>query len=84
MLTGRLSPDVRWLAYVSDESGRNELYVIPFAPEDAASKRVGGEMADLHYRRRPTSVARGWQGAVLCHLRSETHVYGSQGWPREL
>jgi serine/threonine protein kinase len=43
MLTGRLSPDVRWLAYVSDESGRNELYVIPFAPEDAAGKRVGGK-----------------------------------------
>jgi eukaryotic-like serine/threonine-protein kinase len=26
----RLSPDARWLAYVSDESGRNEVYVTPF------------------------------------------------------
>lgn len=25
-----LSPDARWLAYVSDESGRSEVYVVPF------------------------------------------------------
>ena len=28
---GRLSPDTRWLAYVSSESGRNEVYVRAFA-----------------------------------------------------
>src|SRR5208283_5497016 len=28
--TGRLSPDGRWLAYVSNESGTNEVYVRPF------------------------------------------------------
>jgi Tol biopolymer transport system component len=28
----RLSPDGRWIAYVSDESGRNEVYVQPFPP----------------------------------------------------
>jgi Tol biopolymer transport system component len=27
---GRFSPDGHWLAYVSDESGRNEIYVVPF------------------------------------------------------
>ncbi len=27
---GMFSPDGRWLAYVSDESGRNEIYVRPF------------------------------------------------------
>jgi Tol biopolymer transport system component/predicted Ser/Thr protein kinase len=27
-----LSPDSRWLVYISDESGRQELYVQPFAP----------------------------------------------------
>ena len=27
---GRFSPDVRWLAYASDESGRYEVYVQPF------------------------------------------------------
>jgi len=27
---GRLSPDGRWMAYSSDESGRTEVYVVPF------------------------------------------------------
>ncbi len=27
-----ISPDGRWLAYTSDESGRFEIYVIPFSP----------------------------------------------------
>jgi Tol biopolymer transport system component len=27
---GQFSPDGRWLAYTSDESGRNEIYVRPF------------------------------------------------------
>jgi serine/threonine protein kinase/Tol biopolymer transport system component len=27
---GQFSPDGRWVAYVSDESGRNEVYVAPF------------------------------------------------------
>ena len=29
---GYLSPDSRWIAYLSDESGRQELYVQPFNP----------------------------------------------------
>jgi hypothetical protein len=28
-LGGRLSPDGRWLAYLSNETGRNEVYVVP-------------------------------------------------------
>ena len=32
-----LSPDARWLAYVSDESGRNEVYLRPF-PETRSGK----------------------------------------------
>ncbi|MDP3767454.1 MAG: hypothetical protein Q8S13_05525, partial [Dehalococcoidia bacterium] len=32
-----LSPDGRWLAYVSDESGRSEIYVRPF-PDAARAK----------------------------------------------
>ena len=31
-----ISPDGRWLAYTSDESGRFEVYVIPFAPDGAS------------------------------------------------
>ena len=29
-VTGAFSPDGRWVAYVSNESGRNEVYVAPF------------------------------------------------------
>jgi eukaryotic-like serine/threonine-protein kinase len=42
-----LSPDGRWLAYVSDETGRNEIYVRPFPDVDAAKRTVsvnGGTM----------------------------------------
>jgi len=35
---GTVSPDGRWLAYVSDESGRFEIYVRPF-PDVTKSKR---------------------------------------------
>jgi serine/threonine-protein kinase len=42
-----LSPDGRWLAYGSDETGRNEIYVRPFPDVDAAKWSVsvnGGVM----------------------------------------
>ena len=34
---GQFSPDGRWVAYVSDESGRNEIYVRTFSPATAAT-----------------------------------------------
>ena len=40
-----LSPDGRWLAYVSDESGREEVYVKPFPDADTGQwlvSRTGG------------------------------------------
>ena len=33
-LSPSFSPDGRWLAYVSDESGRNEVYVRPYPEHD--------------------------------------------------
>jgi eukaryotic-like serine/threonine-protein kinase len=36
----RLSPDMRWVAYQSDESGRPEIYVRPFPDVDAAKWQV--------------------------------------------
>jgi Tol biopolymer transport system component len=52
---GQLSPDGRWLAYVSDESGRAEVYVQPFAAGAApgSGKAVAGKW--------PISAGGGWQ-----------------------
>jgi len=38
---GRFSPDGRWIAYTSDESGKPEVYVQPFRPGDWASVPAG-------------------------------------------
>ena len=51
---GRFSPDARWIAYASDESGRSEIYIQPFpAPPNGGSKtpisRDGG--IQPHWRR---------------------------------
>jgi serine/threonine protein kinase len=35
---GRLSPDGRWMAYTSDESGRNEIYVISLLEPHGATR----------------------------------------------
>jgi Tol biopolymer transport system component len=36
---GRFSPDARWIAYASDESGRSEIYIQPFPlPPNGGSK----------------------------------------------
>jgi Tol biopolymer transport system component len=40
---GAFSPDGRWVAYTSDESGRNEVYVRPFTPP-GATPRVDGKV----------------------------------------
>jgi dipeptidyl aminopeptidase/acylaminoacyl peptidase len=33
----RFSPDGRWIAYQSDESGKDQVYVLPFAPSASAA-----------------------------------------------
>jgi eukaryotic-like serine/threonine-protein kinase len=41
---GKFSPDGRWVAYVSDESGRDEIYVRTFSPNfAAAASDTGGK-----------------------------------------
>jgi Tol biopolymer transport system component len=40
---GRLSPDGRWVAYTSNESGRSEVYVRPFTPPGATPSLAGGK-----------------------------------------
>jgi Tol biopolymer transport system component len=40
----QISPDERWLAYTSVESGRSEIYVVPFSPAaNADAKPVAGK-----------------------------------------
>jgi len=70
----RLSPDGRLIAYVSNESGKNEVYVRPFSPGASTSgtnrcraasrsSRVGGAgmSASVSRRRRSRPVSR-----ILC------------------
>jgi len=46
----RLSPDERWLAYVSDEAGRNAIYVRPFPNVNGGKWRVSGAAAGFSPR----------------------------------
>ena len=39
---GTFSPDGRWVAYQSNESGRNEVYVRPFVPPGAEPRATAG------------------------------------------
>ena len=39
---GRFSPDGRWIAYTSDESGRNQVYVRPFDASAATGSSPAG------------------------------------------
>ncbi|HEX9562832.1 MAG TPA: hypothetical protein VF981_02630, partial [Gemmatimonadaceae bacterium] len=41
----RVSPDGRWLAYLSDESGQRQLYVTPFPDPRSAKRAVSTESA---------------------------------------
>ena len=64
---GQFSPDGRWVAYQSDESGKNEVYVAPFpGPGGSGRSRPagafcpdGGMMALRSFISRPTTSS--WQ-----------------------
>jgi serine/threonine-protein kinase len=43
------SPDGRWIAYVSDESGGNELYIRPFPAADAKWRVSSSGTLDEHF-----------------------------------
>ena len=47
-----LSPDGKWMAYQSDETGRTEIFVRPFPNTDAGKRQVssGGGVAPLWSR----------------------------------
>jgi hypothetical protein len=48
---GRFSPDVRYVAYVSDESGRNEVYVQTFPPAEGKWQVSAGGGTRPRWRR---------------------------------
>lgn len=48
---GHFSPDGRWLAYVSNESGRDEVYVQSFPPSGGKWQVSTGGGAQPHWRR---------------------------------
>jgi eukaryotic-like serine/threonine-protein kinase len=41
-IEGRFSPDMRWIAYVSDESGSNEIYVRGFSQDSGSASVEAG------------------------------------------
>jgi Tol biopolymer transport system component len=41
--SGRISPDGRWIAYDSDESGRTEVYVRPFPAVESGRSQISAE-----------------------------------------
>lgn len=45
LAVARFSPDGRWIAYSSDESGRNEIYVRPLDPSSAVGSSAAGSAA---------------------------------------
>ena len=63
---GRISPNGRWLAYVSNESGAFEVYVSPL---NGSSKQTR-----LDGRRRPSAMARGRERAAVHRRRSSVDV----------
>jgi eukaryotic-like serine/threonine-protein kinase len=80
---GKFSPDGRAVAYVSDESGREEVYVHPFgrAGEAVAVSTEGGNAPnwspdgkELYYRRGDAFLAAGvgWAGGALSVSDSRT------------
>jgi serine/threonine protein kinase len=42
----KISPDGQWLAYTSDESGRNEIYVRPYSEVDSGKWQVSNDGGD--------------------------------------
>ncbi|MGH9785611.1 MAG: TolB family protein, partial [Terriglobia bacterium] len=76
------SPDGRFLAYVSDESGRPEIYVQPFPgpggkwqiSTDGGTEPVWGHNGELFY----------WNGNRLMAVETKTQPTFSAGIPRLL
>ena len=86
------SPDGRWLAYISDESGGNEVYVIPY-PDAGKRYQIssgggGGPVwsangRELYYHR-PKERTRGNELLLVFAVDIQTEPEFRPGIPREL
>ena len=63
---GVFSPDGRWVAYHSNESGRNEIYVRSFVPPGAVGTATGEAGASGRCPRRAASFRPGGPTAKSC------------------
>jgi len=70
---GHFSPNGLYFVFVSDESGRDEVYVQAMPPRVVPHE-------DLHQRRRPPAVARRREGVVLSIARFHHDVGGREHW----
>jgi Tol biopolymer transport system component len=70
---GQLSPDGRWLAYVSDETGRSEVYVQPFAL--GSQRAVAGKWQISAVGGEPRWSA---DGQELFHLSGDGNLMAAQ------
>jgi serine/threonine-protein kinase len=79
-LAPTLSPDGRWMAYVSNETGREEIYVVPFPNASAMKLQVsaGGGTEPVWSRRGGELFYRSGQGDMVA-LRVETEAAFSAG-----
>ena len=76
----KLSPDGRWMAYSSDESGRRKIDVQPFNPSldhEPAGAAGGKWQVSIRGRRFP-ELAAGWEGTILHRRRPQADVGGGE------
>ena len=71
---GQFSPDGHLIAYTSDESGSEEIYVREFLRLRSRILGCRGQVADLQGGWNRSQMARGWQRVVLCGFRREAYV----------
>lgn len=78
-----LSPDGRWLAYLSDETGRSEIYVESF-PASGARHLVSADGGDSPVWRRDGRELSYRRGATMVAVSVDTTNGFSAGKPRQL
>jgi eukaryotic-like serine/threonine-protein kinase len=83
---GRFSPDGKWFCYISDESGRDELYVVPFPGPGGKWQISSGGVSQAFWLGDGGAIAY-WQPADNKLLAVDFHARGGSveiGPPRPL